>query len=97
MVDAKQYEEVGKRVTDIIFNYIKSEETSSKGMHRKSVSLDQKFVADLNLDSIDCVEIVMQLEDEFHIGIPDEDFEDKLDGDISVREIARYVADRLYS
>ena len=34
---------------------------------------DAKFIEDLGADSLDQVELVMELEDEFEITIPDED------------------------
>ena len=42
---------------------------------RKEVSRDTSFVNDLNADSLDTVELVMELEDEFDLTIPDEEAE----------------------
>lgn len=39
------------------------------------VNLESSFVDDLKADSLDIVELVMALEDEFDIKIPDEDYE----------------------
>jgi acyl carrier protein len=39
----------------------------------KQVSGDAKFIEDLGADSLDIVELVMALEEEFGIDIPDED------------------------
>lgn len=39
------------------------------------VLLDAKFVEDLGADSLDQVELVMALEEEFDLDIPDEDAE----------------------
>ena len=39
------------------------------------VSRDTSFVNDLNADSLDTVELVMELEDEFDMTIPDEEAE----------------------
>lgn len=39
------------------------------------VTLDASFVEDLGADSLDTVELVMALEEEFDIEIPDEDAE----------------------
>lgn len=43
------------------------------GKDEKSVVLESSFVDDLDADSLDVVELVMELEDEFGISIPDED------------------------
>lgn len=39
------------------------------------ISRDTSFVNDLNADSLDTVELVMELEDEFDLTIPDEEAE----------------------
>jgi acyl carrier protein len=39
------------------------------------VSRETSFINDLGADSLDTVELVMELEDEFEISIPDEDAE----------------------
>ena len=39
----------------------------------KDLSADKKFIEDLGADSLDIVELVMALEEEFGIDIPDED------------------------
>ena len=39
------------------------------------ITRDTSFVNDLNADSLDTVELVMEFEDEFEISIPDEDAE----------------------
>ena len=49
--------------------------------------LDDSTMSDLNFDSLDCVQLIMELEDEFNINIPDEEAE-KLK---TVGEIITYV------
>lgn len=39
---------------------------------KEQVSLDSQFVADLGFDSLDKVEFVMMIEEEFDIVVPDE-------------------------
>ena len=39
------------------------------------VKLETSFVDDLNLDSLDTVELMMKMEDEFGVEIPEEDAE----------------------
>ncbi|XP_066599554.1 acyl carrier protein, mitochondrial isoform X2 [Prorops nasuta] len=54
------------------------------------VTKDAHIMNDLGLDSLDHVEIIMAIEDEFGLEIPDMDAE-RLN---TVGEIARYIADR---
>ena len=42
------------------------------GVAQEKISLDSAFVADLGADSLDTVELVMALEEEFDLTIPDE-------------------------
>ncbi|TVT50399.1 MAG: acyl carrier protein, partial [Sedimenticola thiotaurini] len=45
------------------------------GVSEDEVTLEASFVDDLGADSLDTVELVMQLEEEFGTEIPDEDAE----------------------
>ena len=45
------------------------------GEGEKTVTFETSFVNDLGADSLDIVELVMELEDEFDVSIPDEDAE----------------------
>ena len=45
------------------------------GVNESEVQPDAKFIDDLGADSLDIVELVMALEDEYGIEIPDEDAE----------------------
>jgi len=42
---------------------------------KKDITANSSFINDLQADSLDIVELVMEFEDEFKIGIPDEDYE----------------------
>jgi len=45
------------------------------GVDKAEVSRETFFVNDLNADSLDTVELVMEFEDEFELSIPDEEAE----------------------
>ncbi|XP_030763968.1 acyl carrier protein, mitochondrial isoform X1 [Sitophilus oryzae] len=54
------------------------------------LSLESHFINDLGLDSLDHVEVIMAIEDEFGFEIPDADAEKLL----RPADIVRYVADK---
>lgn len=60
------------------------------GVKREEVTDSAKFVDDLGADSLDTVELVMALEEEFGIEIPDEDAE-KL---ATVGDALRYIEEK---
>jgi acyl carrier protein len=60
-------EPVADRVKKIIVDQL--------GVEEELVTLEASFVDDLGADSLDTVELVMALEEEFGIEIPDEDAE----------------------
>lgn len=43
------------------------------GVDEAKVTMDASFTADLNADSLDTVDLIMEFEKEFDITIPDED------------------------
>lgn len=45
------------------------------GRDKSEITRDTSFVNDLNADSLDTVELVMEFEDEFDTSIPDEEAE----------------------
>ena len=45
------------------------------GVDKTEVSRETSFINDLNADSLDTVELVMEFEDEFDMSIPDEEAE----------------------
>ena len=45
------------------------------GVEKTEIKMDTSFVNDLNADSLDTVELVMEFEDEFELSIPDEEAE----------------------
>ncbi|CAK9299913.1 unnamed protein product [Gordionus sp. m RMFG-2023] len=60
------------------------------GKDSPKITLESNFITDLGLDSLDLVEVVMAMEDEFYFEIPDLDAERFQ----TPRDIIRYVADK---
>ena len=57
------------------FDRVKEVIVDQLGADESAVTLDASFVDDLGADSLDIVELIMGLETEFDIEIPDEDAE----------------------
>jgi len=58
---------IENKVIDII--------SEQMGVDKVDVSKETSFINDLNADSLDTVELVMEFEDEFDMSIPDEEAE----------------------
>ena len=70
---------IEQRVKEIIVEQL--------GVNADQVTPDAKFIEDLGADSLDTVELIMALEEEFSIEVPDEEAE-KL---VSVGDVTRYI------
>ena len=71
------------RVKDLIVNLL--------NVDKAIITEQSRFINDLGADSLDAVEIVMAVEEEFDIEIPDD-----ADGFIkSVGDITKYIEERL--
>lgn len=73
---------IEQRVKDIIVEQL--------GVKPDQVTPEAKFIEDLGADSLDTVELVMALEEEFSIEVPDEQAE-KLQ---SVGDVIKYVEEQ---
>jgi acyl carrier protein len=71
--------DIAERVIQIVIEHM--------GVYPDQVTLEASFLDDLGGDSLDVVELVMALEDEFSITIPDADVE-KIS---TVQDAIRYV------
>ncbi|MDD2580134.1 MAG: acyl carrier protein [Clostridia bacterium] len=61
--------------TDTIFESVKNILVDQLGVDEEAVSMNANFIDDLNADSLDIVELVMAMEQEFGISIPDDEAE----------------------
>ncbi len=73
---------IEQRIKDIVVEQL--------GVNADQVSPEAKFIEDLGADSLDTVELVMALEEEFGSEIPDEEAE-KL---ITVGNVISYIEDQ---
>jgi len=59
----------------MVFNRVKKIIADQLGLDENTIKLDSLFVDDLGADSLDVVELIMALEEEFDMEIPDEEAE----------------------
>lgn len=57
----------------MVLDQIKKILVETMDIEEEKITLDAKLKDDLNLDSLDSVELIMSAEEEFGIEIPDED------------------------
>jgi acyl carrier protein len=66
-VDEVDAQAIENRVVEII--------SEQMGIDKSEITRETSFINDLNADSLDTVELVMEFEDEFNMSIPDEEAE----------------------
>lgn len=74
---------VEERVKEIISEQL--------GLEKEDIQTEASFIDDLGADSLDIVEMIMTIEDEFDIEISDEDAE-KI---VTVQDAINYINDKL--
>ena len=74
---------VEERVLDIIAEQL--------GLDKDEIQTEASFIDDLGADSLDIVEMIMTIEDEFDVEISDEDAE-KI---VTVQDAINYINDKL--
>ena len=65
--DEADVQAIEDRVVEII--------SEQMGVDKSEITRETSFINDLNADSLDTVELVMEFEDEFDLSIPDEEAE----------------------
>ncbi len=73
-----------------ILKEVRSALADHLGVDENEITEDSKLVDDLGADSLDLVELTMDLEEKFDIKIPDEDVSKLVD----VKSIVEYVSSR---
>ena len=76
-------EEVFEKVKNIIVEQL--------GATESSVTMEASFIDDLGADSLDIVELIMALEEEFDIEIPDADAEKV----VTVGDVVEYIKEHI--
>jgi len=72
------------------FDKIKDIIVDQLGVEEEAVTMETHLMKDLEADSLDAVEIIMAIEEEFDIEVPDED----LMKFVTVSDIVEYISAR---
>lgn len=75
----------------MLLERVKNVVAKQLGVEASEVNITASFTDDLGIDSLEIFEIVMSLEEEFEIEIPNEDIEDIK----SVEDIAKYIESKV--
>ena len=72
-----------------VFDKVKEIIVEQLGVAENAVTEDASFIDDLGADSLDIVELIMALEEEFDIEIPDSDAEKV----VTIGDVVDYIKD----
>lgn len=78
---------MGESVTEKVREIV----ASQLGVEESEVTPEASILDDLGADSLDVVELVMALEEEFDLEVPDEDVETLR----TIGDVSRYIAERV--
>lgn len=73
----------------MVFDKVKEILADQLDVEQSKVTLQSSITEDLGADSLDVVDLIMSLEEEFNIEIPDEDIENIK----TVGDIVKYIED----
>lgn len=74
-----------------IFDKVKEIIIEQLGVAETSITTEASFIDDLGADSLDIVELIMALEEEFDLEIPDSDAEKV----VTVGDVVEYIKDNV--
>ena len=77
--------------TEEVFEKVKKVIVDQLGVSESSVTMEASFIDELGADSLDIVELVMALEEEFDIEIPDADAEKV----VTVGDVVDYIKENV--
>lgn len=75
----------------MVFEKVKHIIAEQLGVEEDEITMQTSMMGDLEADSLDAVEIMMALEDEFEIEIPDEDAENFK----NIGDIVKYIEGKI--
>lgn len=73
-----------------IFEKVKTVIKEQLSLNDTNITMSSKFIDDLGADSLDLVELVMAMEEEFGIEIPDSDAESIL----TIEDVVKYIHEK---
>lgn len=71
----------------MIFEKVKAIIADKLSIEEDEIAMESSFIEDLGADSLDIVELIMALEDEFELEIPDEEAENIT----TVADVVEYI------
>ena len=74
-----------------IFDKVKEIIIEQLGVTESAITTEASFIDDLGADSLDIVELIMALEEEFDLEIPDSDAEKV----VTVGDVVEYIKDNI--
>ena len=74
-----------------VFDKVKEIIVEQLGVAETAITPDASFIDDLGADSLDIVELIMALEEEFDLEIPDSDAEKV----VTVGDVVEYIKDHV--
>lgn len=74
-----------------IFDKISAIIVDQLGVAESAITMEASFIDDLGADSLDIVELIMALEEEFDLEIPDSDAEKV----VTVGDVVEYIKDNV--
>lgn len=74
-----------------IFNKVSQILSEELGLDPESIDMEANFIEDLNADSLDIVDLIVEMEHEFDLSIPDDEAEQIK----SVGDAVNYIANNI--
>lgn len=82
---------MAKKTTEEILSQVQEITNDKMGIDKEDVKMESKINDDLGLDSLDTVELIMEIERHFNIAIPD----DNAENFYKVSDVVNYLYENL--